>query len=979
MVQKKLAAAIAAIGALQADVVSALGMGDFTLNSALNQPLDAEIRLLNIADLDESQVLVKMATADDFSRAGVSRDFFLTNIKFNVEVDGKGGGIIRVTTREPVIEPYLNFLVEAHWPSGRMLREFTVLLDLPVFSDSSAQNVTSAVSASEARPAQAARPAPAAASRPASQSSYRPATKAADAPSAGEEYRVKNDDTLWEIASNSRPDNSVSIQQTMVGIQRMNPEAFLNGNINRLRAGSVLRLPTGDQISISERQAIGEVANQNRAWKTGEDVAAPASGAQLDATSGDATSGDGYSEGARLSIASGAGDGVSIGDGDGTSGSESAALEGALVGAEEDLDRAKLENAELQSRLGDMEAKLATLQRLIELKDDQLAAMQAEGADLTEDVSDDAELALDPEENQTDALGEETNLDGVSDELATDEAVEVVDDSSQSPEVLEDQPAPEEVKPAESSIAAEESLLDKLKSNPLYAGGAGLLILAIAAIVLMRRRKSSEEQDDELDFEYKEQEPEAFVESEVEQVVEEVTEEVEDLDAADQLAAELEDEIAAANAEEELLAVDTDSNDGVGSPVESETGDAIAEADIYVAYGRYQQAIDLLRSAADKEPERADIQLKLLEVYVETRDKPAFQQQYAALQALGDDAAIEQVKEMLSTVDGVSDWLEDLPDATQTFTDEDMDADLLDGDALEADSGGVEDEVDLDLELDGIELDLDGDLSDDLDLELDDLEGGSDGPEFDDIELDGDDSIDLDDDLELSGDGSDSDSGNDIAADKTVQFDVADLQEQLDEVAAASAQEDSSNDIDNQEFDLDLDDELDLDSIDETALSDLEAEFGDGDSDVSLETATSEEESDASGLDSSDLDGAVNLDDDLNLDDLADAIDSGDDTLQRESPAFDADAQETVQYSVDDVVAESTDQSFDEIDGGDTAGDDDFDFLADTDEVATKLDLARAYIDMGDADGAKDILDEVVDEGSDEQVQEARALMEKMD
>lgn len=970
MVQKKLAAAIAALGALQADVVSALGMGDFTLNSALNQPLDAEIRLLNIADLDESQVLVKMATADDFSRAGVSRDFFLTNIKFNVEVDGKGGGIIRVTTREPVIEPYLNFLVEAHWPSGRMLREFTVLLDLPVFSDSSAQEVASAVSAPEPRvAATTTQSRPAAASRSSSQTSYSPSPKAADAPSAGEEYRVKNDDTLWEIASNSRPNNSISVQQTMVGIQRLNPDAFLNGNINRLRAGSVLRLPTGDQISISERQAIGEVANQNRAWKTGEDVATPTSGAQLDATSGDIAGEGNYGEGSRLSIASGGGDGTSMGDGEGASNSESTALEGALVGAEEDLDKAKLENEELQSRLGDMEAKLATLQRLIELKDDQLAAMQAEGADTNESDVNTTELAADIGadlgSDQSGLVDEEATLDEASNEVASEDTGEAQEDSSAAQEVSN----AEEVQEAESPVAAEETLLDKLKSNPLYAGGAGLLILAIAAIVLMRRRKSADEQDDELDFEYEEQAPEAFVEPEIEEVAEEVAEEVEELDAADQLAAELEDEIAAANAEEELLAVDADEVSGV--PVESETGDAIAEADIYVAYGRYQQAIDLLRSAADKEPERADIQLKLLEVYVETRDKPAFQQQYAALQTLGDEAAIEQVKEMLSTVDGVSDWLEGMPAAAQTFTDEDMDADLLDDDLVEAGSG-IDLDDDADLELDDIELDLDDDLSDDLDLDLElgDLEGASDGLELDDI--------DLDDDLDLSADISDSD--NDIAADKTVQFDVADLQEQLDEVSAEqeSTQEDSSNDNDSQEFDLDLDDELDLDSIDESDLGDLEAEFGDTDSAVAVDTSIDE-------ASTTDLDDAVNLDDDLNLDDLAAAIDSDDETLQRESPAVDADSQETVQYSVDDVSAElaaadaSSDQSFEEIDAEEPAGDDDFDFLADTDEVATKLDLARAYIDMGDADGAKDILDEVVGEGSDEQIQEAKALMEKMD
>ncbi|WP_101759540.1 FimV family protein [Oceanicoccus sp. KOV_DT_Chl] len=169
MVRNKLAAAIAAIGALQAGLVNALGMGDFSLNSALNQPLNAEIRLLNTEDLDPSQVKVKLASNSDFANAGVSREFFLTNLKFKVVMDGKGGGVIKVFTREPVLEPYLNFLIEAHWPSGRLMREYTVLLDLPVFSDSEA----APVKAAQAAPSKAsARPVtPSSSNRPAVQTS----------------------------------------------------------------------------------------------------------------------------------------------------------------------------------------------------------------------------------------------------------------------------------------------------------------------------------------------------------------------------------------------------------------------------------------------------------------------------------------------------------------------------------------------------------------------------------------------------------------------------------------------------------------------------------------------------------------------------------------------------------------------------------------------------------------------------------------
>src|SRR6218665_1088041 len=113
MVRKKLAMAVLALSALQADLASALGLGNLSVKSALNQPLNAEIRLLDTADLDPSQIKVQLAAPEDFERAGVDRSYFLTNLKFIVDIDGRGTGTIRITTADPVVEPYLNFVVEA--------------------------------------------------------------------------------------------------------------------------------------------------------------------------------------------------------------------------------------------------------------------------------------------------------------------------------------------------------------------------------------------------------------------------------------------------------------------------------------------------------------------------------------------------------------------------------------------------------------------------------------------------------------------------------------------------------------------------------------------------------------------------------------------------------------------------------------------------------------------------------------------------
>ena len=202
MVRKKLAVVVAALGALQSGVVNALGLGELALESALNQPLDAEIKLLNVGELDKSQVLVRLANKEDFDRAGVSRDFFLTNIKFTVDVDKNGNGSIKLKTKDRVVEPYLNFLVEARWPSGRLLREYTVLLDLPVFSQ---------VQQAPAPAKQVATPVIEQVRNQPKTTSARPSSSSARQDlaggqlEAGEDYRVRQDETLWEIAAKARP------------------------------------------------------------------------------------------------------------------------------------------------------------------------------------------------------------------------------------------------------------------------------------------------------------------------------------------------------------------------------------------------------------------------------------------------------------------------------------------------------------------------------------------------------------------------------------------------------------------------------------------------------------------------------------------------------------------------------------------------------------------------------------------------------
>ena len=130
---RKLAAVVFSLGCIHASSSFALGLGDLKLESFLNEPLKAEVDLLNTDGLHADEIRVRLATREDFERMGVDRAYFLTSIQFEVAVDAQGRGTISISSDDPVLEPYLDFIVEARWPSGRLLREYTVLVDPPVF------------------------------------------------------------------------------------------------------------------------------------------------------------------------------------------------------------------------------------------------------------------------------------------------------------------------------------------------------------------------------------------------------------------------------------------------------------------------------------------------------------------------------------------------------------------------------------------------------------------------------------------------------------------------------------------------------------------------------------------------------------------------------------------------------------------------------------------------------------------------------
>ena len=223
-----------------------LGLGDIRLNSYLNQPLDAEIAL-SLASGDELETLdVDLASREAFDRYGLTRPAFLDDLNFQV-VRGPGGPTVKVDSSRPILEPFVTFLLEARWAGGRVLREYTVLLDPPVY-----------VPGEQAAPVVEApaptRSAPLRPTAPVAEPRATPAPAPVAAPRDGAEYGpVRRRETLWAIAERVRPDGSVSMNQMMIALFRANPGAF-DGNVNRLRAGAILRVPPRQDIaSISDQ------------------------------------------------------------------------------------------------------------------------------------------------------------------------------------------------------------------------------------------------------------------------------------------------------------------------------------------------------------------------------------------------------------------------------------------------------------------------------------------------------------------------------------------------------------------------------------------------------------------------------------------------------------------------------------------------------------------------------------------------------
>ncbi|MGH8119931.1 MAG: type IV pilus assembly protein FimV, partial [Gammaproteobacteria bacterium] len=229
-------------------LVHALGLGPIATQSYLGEPFTARIEILSATVPEQDSLIVVLGDETAFQRAGLALTRDLKNLQFKIVGSDTGESYIQVTSKDPLREPVLSFVVEARWIGGQMARTYTVLLDPPYYA---AAERRKAMVREEARPAPAA-PAQIVAEEAPTVSPEIPAVPTPTAPmlstTVPPEWSVGAGDTLWSIANSMRPHAEISTDQMMIALLQANPDAFINGNINTIKHGASLRKPDLEEI-----------------------------------------------------------------------------------------------------------------------------------------------------------------------------------------------------------------------------------------------------------------------------------------------------------------------------------------------------------------------------------------------------------------------------------------------------------------------------------------------------------------------------------------------------------------------------------------------------------------------------------------------------------------------------------------------------------------------------------------------------------
>ncbi len=900
---------------------AALGLGEVESKSFLNQPFAAEIPVFTDVPDELAGLSVSLASADTFARYGLQQPGFLGDLSFVVAPAARGA-VIRISSTRPVAEPFVTLLLELQWSQGRLLREYTVLLDPPTFTGSAVR-----------QPVQA----PAAAPAPTPARTQAPATEPAAAEPAGVAgpgddnlHTVIRNETLWSIAEHYRTPDAADINQIMMAIYRANPEAFA-GNINRLNAGAVLRIPDQAAVAAVGRGEAGEeVRQQTRAW---QETAQPGTAARLE-----------------------------------------------LVPPAAEV--AQSPPAATTGTNPQLTAEMEESRRLLAVKDAELQALRKRVTELEKQGGGTTVEPLPPAPEA--AVVEEPLVEEAPAEAPVAEVPAAADQPAAPAKPVRTRP-PKTVQPPAEGGGIVASIGQLLTSIWLWIAAA---VVLVGALLLARRRSAAERPEPWQPTTGRGSRGEGKADATSSHGDSMVVIEEPPLATGSFERPERRDR--SRDAEESAL----EKTFSADSPVNIDQADPLAEAEFHVAYGLYDQAAGILATAIAREPTRRDLQLKLLDVYFGWENREGFLKEARALRTrIGTDADPDWKRVCIM---GKQLWPgEALFASAAAPAAEDMDFALDDEGAGHAGTATGSD-TGLDFDLSGVEFD--GDAATQLARPF----GSAQTQEIPTIEAPGPglastmetptiESPDLASSLSST---METPTIQTRAAGRTMETPTIEAPDlggtaRLRSFADGDDHHDETAEIDLEDLGLDLTGLEEAARDMATGLQDALPDDSGIDFDLSdATTAGDGEESTAEMAGSPTLNEITNA---------MDRLDSGldvpliDDTAEQPGISQSSDTMATQRLSATSDELESLEIDLDmDLSAGDVAGSD----LTATGlraiggrrpedptmtEVGTKLDLARAYLDMGDPDGARSILNEVIEEGDPGQRQEARQLLDSID
>ncbi|HIP81019.1 MAG TPA: hypothetical protein EYH16_01220, partial [Leucothrix mucor] len=638
----------------------ALGLGDIQSNSHLNQPFKGTIQVLSATPAEARSIRVRIASPEVFNRVGIDRPAFLNSIRFTPSVQ-RGKPVILVSSTQPIHEPFVNFLLEVNWSKGQLLKEYTALLDPPVLMQPGraiannqvgvrAEPGSGRINRPVAQRQQPQRRAPARRltefQRGAQALGALSNTRAVRTSGRTKTYRVKRGDYLYKVAKKLGY-RGVRTEQMMMALYEANPKAFHNSNVNNLKAGAVLQRPSAQQAkSLSYRSAKSQLASHTASWKSGRSQVAssrkPSTNASTSTQSG-LQGGQSAASLARENAKRNASDNKLVVSGNNSSvvtdlsvsGNATASeLKQKLVLASESLAARENENAELKSRVSELESLLRKKNRLITLKSEQLADFQARagGAEVSATTEPKTAIVEPTPQEPIDDMGGATEGAGIQAAISDQNPGEIIRSAPPIEQTAEVEPPVEETPPvAETTPSESEGGILGLLDNPLVQGiGGGSLLALLGGFWYMKRRKDGVDIED----------GEGYEDFDLDQ---ELSQNIDLEQDADVTAGDNDDFTTADFGTEKNMFADPevktkDSDMSVESSGESKEENVLQEADVYLVYGLHDQAEAELRKAIEEEPDNLAYRAKLIENFKAAGDKEGFEKEAKIFKDLeGDD------------------------------------------------------------------------------------------------------------------------------------------------------------------------------------------------------------------------------------------------------------------------------------------------------------------------------------------------------